>query len=715
MPNRDDVEVRVGGDNRGLDKALKEANKMVSRFSKVGTGALSSFTDGIGKSIKSVFSLRGAVATLAGTGGLGLLIKTSIASADQIAKTADKVGLGIEALQEYRFAAQLAGVSQSTFDMAIQRFSRRVGEAAQGTGELKDTLKQYGIEVRNSDGTVRSLEAVLNDYSDAVANAKSGQEQLRLSFKGFDSEGAALVNLLRRGSAGMEELRQEARDLGVVLDRVMVREAERAGDELARVGQILRTNVTRAVLSLTPQILALSEALVKKFRPAVEWLVENLPATAVASDELRRRLAETRKEIEQIVGPLTGDIMDAQIGDLGLDAETEQRLVKLATRYGELSLKLDERLRKEELLKLGITDTGNANDFAASKTREVAEALQFELDQLSRSETEQRLYTEARKAGIEVTAQFREEVGGLVGALQSEKQAMDAAKTASKETEAELKRLKEAGEQVFVETRTDAESFALEMERLKDLVDRGAISWDTYGRAVEKAQDELGKTNDLAKETDKLFDNVSVTMSSGFADAILEGKRLSDVFKSLAQDVAKLVIQTLLLRAVQSGISAIGGALGGGGSGVTASQAGAIGSVAPATTAGIGFEKGGAWDKGVRFMARGGVLNSPTAFMDSNGPAVAGEAGPEAVLPLRRGKGGMLGVAAQQQAANVQVIVYPPPDTQTSTRESTDSRGGKTIEVLIDEVVSNAIGDQRTRTNRTLRQNFNLSPATIGR
>ena len=55
---------------------------------------------------------------------------------------------------------------------------------------------------------------------------------MRLAFKLFDSEGVALVNLLRGGSGALEEMRERARDLGIVLDEHLVRDAERARTEL---------------------------------------------------------------------------------------------------------------------------------------------------------------------------------------------------------------------------------------------------------------------------------------------------------------------------------------------------------------------------------------------------------------------------------------------------------------------------------------------------
>jgi hypothetical protein len=92
---------------------------------------------------------------------------------------ADKIGVGVEALQELRFAAKASGVEQQTLDMALQRFTRRAAEAAQGTGEAKDALAQMGIALRDQSGNLRRSE--------------DPAERVPLAFKLFDSEGVALV------------------------------------------------------------------------------------------------------------------------------------------------------------------------------------------------------------------------------------------------------------------------------------------------------------------------------------------------------------------------------------------------------------------------------------------------------------------------------------------------------------------------------------------
>ena len=59
------------------------------------------------------------------------------------------------------------------------------------------------------------------------------------------------------------------------------------------------------------------------------------------------------------------------------------------------------------------------------------------------------------------------------------------------------------------------------------------------------------------------------------------------------------------------------------------------------------FAAGGAFAQGrVMPFARGGVVSSPTYFPMRGGTGLMGEAGPEAIMPLRRGADGRLGVAA---------------------------------------------------------------------
>jgi len=232
------------------ERSLKKIDRAGTKASR----GLSDLTDRAKTLRVGMRALGGALAGVAAVGGLATLIDRSISAADAVGKTADKIGVGVEALQELRYAAQLAGVEQRTMDMALQRFTRRVAEAAKGTGEAKQALSDMGIALKDQHGNIRRSEDLLNDVAEAFKRTTDPAERLRLAFKLFDSEGVAMVNMLVGGAEALEATRRRARDLGIVLDEDLVRNAEKARDELDTLGRVISANLTRAVLDLAPVI-----------------------------------------------------------------------------------------------------------------------------------------------------------------------------------------------------------------------------------------------------------------------------------------------------------------------------------------------------------------------------------------------------------------------------------------------------------------------------
>ena len=100
--------------------------------------ALSSFKKGLAGAGKSLLSLKsGLVGLAAGLGAIRFAqaTKDALNFGAQLEITSQKIGVTVESLQAFRIAAEsAAGVQSNVMDMALQRFSRRVGEAQKNTG-----------------------------------------------------------------------------------------------------------------------------------------------------------------------------------------------------------------------------------------------------------------------------------------------------------------------------------------------------------------------------------------------------------------------------------------------------------------------------------------------------------------------------------------------------------------------------------------------------
>ena len=178
---------------------------------------------------------------------IGVAVGVSTAKIDKLVKTSQKLGIGVEFLQKFRFASKQVGIETNTADMALQRFSRRVAEARKGTGEAKDTLTQLGIALFDSSGKARDIEDVMFDVADAMANTKDASEQVRQAFKFFDSEGVALVALMKNGSDTMKDFFTDAQNLGAVLSTEAAQGVGVFADQFTR----LKTGISGVVDQFT--------------------------------------------------------------------------------------------------------------------------------------------------------------------------------------------------------------------------------------------------------------------------------------------------------------------------------------------------------------------------------------------------------------------------------------------------------------------------------
>jgi hypothetical protein len=300
--------------DREFARAMDRNTRRIARFEQQSTRRLHSASKGF-----DVLGLaaRRLVPILAGLASINA-VQRVVSDLDNIGKTADRLGLTTDALQELRAAAESAGVSTNTFDMAIQRFGRRIAEARQGTGEAKGVIEEMGIALVAADGTARSIEAVLGDVADNMAGMAEQTDRNRIAMKLFDSEGVALVNLLREGSAGMAQMRADARELGIVLDEELIREAEAARTQLDLLSKVIKAQLSRVLVELAPLIVGAADGIARFARmvgdaadaisdflepqddlaDATDALVESLEAemkaTAALSDEIGTGIEVTR-------------------------------------------------------------------------------------------------------------------------------------------------------------------------------------------------------------------------------------------------------------------------------------------------------------------------------------------------------------------------------------------------------------------------------------
>jgi len=201
---------------------------------------------------KVFFSFKTALVAAVGAGGMGLLIANSLKATDALAKTASRIGTTTEALSKLQYAGELAGIETNTLNMAMQRFVRRTAEATRGTGEAVAAFRS--LKINASEIQALPLDQRMRVLAKSFKNLKTEEEKLAVAFKLFDSEGTAVLNMLKQTDTEMQAVFEEARRLGLVMSTEAAQGVENANDAFTRLRSIFTGLVRQMTAALAPAL-----------------------------------------------------------------------------------------------------------------------------------------------------------------------------------------------------------------------------------------------------------------------------------------------------------------------------------------------------------------------------------------------------------------------------------------------------------------------------
>lgn len=260
---------------------------------------------------------------------------------------------------------------------------------------------------------------------------------------------------------------------------------------------------------------------------------------------------------------------------------------------------------------------------------------------------------------------------------------------------------------------------ATKMQELKNQAERDGLALTPEViSGMERAAAAAGQ---LAERNARLKDTLQILndMRSGISDAfstfvggLARGDKMSKVLESTLQSLTNSLLrmsQNMLMKGLFGDSNFTGGILGplfgslyGGGG-----MSGMAGVTISAN--GNAFSGGN-----VIPFANGGVVSRPTLFPMANGAGLMGEAGPEAIMPLRRGSNGKLGVHSAGGGGNVTIINENHSSTAKVEQRQERRPDGRVVirQIIRDEVNAMIAGGETDQANRA---RYGVAPRVVRR
>lgn len=208
----------------------------------------------------------------------GGLIQQTTDVASKFVDLSQQVGVAIEPLQELAYAAKLSGVGVDELGGGMKKFSKLAYEASKGGETQIKTMRALGVRMKDANGKLRPVDAMLEDVANKIASMPDGTEKTALAMQAFGRSGANLIPMLNGGAAGIAAMRQEAIDLGGVIDEDTARSLEEFGDETDKVKFAFEGIRNQAVKAILPELKRLTAQFLKWVKANREMIKQRLAA-----------------------------------------------------------------------------------------------------------------------------------------------------------------------------------------------------------------------------------------------------------------------------------------------------------------------------------------------------------------------------------------------------------------------------------------------------
>ncbi|KAA2315118.1 phage tail tape measure protein [Pseudooceanicola sediminis] len=199
-----------------------------------------------------------AAAAVAAAAAAGVaMVRSGLQTVDAQAKLAQSLGTTVASIQTLERAGELAGVSISGIEQATKDLTRRLSQAAAGTGPAADALDRLGLSA--TDLIALPLDQRVGAINAAIEEFVPAAERAAIAGQLFGEEGS--IAMSRIDTATLRQATEDVLAFGVVVSEQDADQIERTNDAISRLGLIWRGLSNQLAVAAAPALEAVADAM----------------------------------------------------------------------------------------------------------------------------------------------------------------------------------------------------------------------------------------------------------------------------------------------------------------------------------------------------------------------------------------------------------------------------------------------------------------------
>ena len=338
------IQATITADTSGLQRGMQDASESIEGVQNTSQSAdrgVQRSSRGMTRSMGRVAAKAKVVAAAAAAAGAAYaahLVRQGLQAADEQAKLARQLGITNEGLSTMQRAAELSGMSAGELTSNMERLNRRLGDAADGSGQAADALERIGLTAQDLENMAPDEQ--METLGDALSGVGSQAERASIAADLFGRSGQRMLLLLDDAADTFDRARREVDDFGLALDETQTDQIEQINDDFSTMSAAIRGAGMQLASAFAPAIEHVASVVVSLSSAIGRWSQSMGEATRQT-----RELAEAQGVLEGIQAGEERTLEDIQEARNAIVAERQrnaQRIVELEQEAAEASAQAQE-------------------------------------------------------------------------------------------------------------------------------------------------------------------------------------------------------------------------------------------------------------------------------------------------------------------------------------------------------------------------------------
>ena len=256
------------------DKAIETLNN-AEKSAKESANQLNNLSKKAGEMGKAV-----ALGVTAAVGSLGAMVMKSVEATDRIDKMSQKLGMSAKGFQEWDYILGQNGIEIDSLQGGIKTLTNMTDELSKGSKTATESFGRLGITMEDLKG--KTQEEIFNLTIERLQGVTDETERAAIANDLLGRSGSELAPLLNAGADSVEQLKQRAHELGLVLDEDAIQAGVVLGDTMDDVKASFGNIVTQIGVEVMPM-----------FQGFLDWVIANMPVIKEVAGGIFRAIGDS--------------------------------------------------------------------------------------------------------------------------------------------------------------------------------------------------------------------------------------------------------------------------------------------------------------------------------------------------------------------------------------------------------------------------------------